>query len=87
MSLAKFIKKICFVYIKNHYDSYNIFGHTTYIQKKFAEQAGIPSELKLKNGKDLKYAPQKTDLVKSYEDFKRLGFSKEHIDGLKEGKS
>lgn len=84
---VKIIKKILFVYIKNNYDSYDIFGHTTYIQQKFAAQTRIPPELKLKNGKDLKYAPQKTDLVRSYNDFKHLGFSKERIDGLKGRKS
>lgn len=84
---VKTIKKILFVHIKNNYDSYDIFGHTTYIKKRFAAQIGIPSELKLKSGKDLKYAPRKADLVKSYDDFKRLGFSKECIDGLKERKN
>lgn len=80
----RIIKKIRFGYIQKNYDSYNIFGATIYVNRKFAEQIQIPDKLKTGSGKNFKSAPYKRDMVNSYTDFERLGFSKEHIEGLRE---
>lgn len=80
----KAASKISNAYIRHNYDSYDISGHNACVKQQFAEQIGLPKELKMLSGKDFKSIPFRSNLVKSYEDFQKHGFSKEYIEKLKE---
>lgn len=75
-------RKIYQSHICNNYDCYRIGIMNVYVNYKFAKQIGLPLSKKVCDGKQLKSLPPNSRLVDSYDDFRKLGFTRNYIDDL-----
>lgn len=77
-------RKLYQTHICNNYSAYRIGIMNVYINHKFAKEIDFPESKMICNGKQFKTLPPQSRLVNSYDDFRKLGFTKDFIDGLKE---